>query len=274
VKDSLKAVFPERSHLVDQNVDTGEYGAESRSIRWLCCFIFMMDVMNELENVVNMCRFFYSVPSAPEPWIEIQKVEDDESQDGTGTKDVLGVKVAGMPLYWKVFSVCTILVPKALLWRLTAEAGICFLMETAAIDDMIVNAVGLTFILQVDESICGTLMSSVTQELLEQCNEYHESGMPAQKEHTETDELQQSFIQALYGIVPFRLVNSILLTSVFVLKYYLDHCYWKSDGMWFASKPMYLPKTTDFTILNTLFPNFFPVPSQAESYWELPKSNE
>ena len=29
-------------------------------------------------------RFFYSVPSAPEPWIEIQKVEDDESQDGTG----------------------------------------------------------------------------------------------------------------------------------------------------------------------------------------------
>merc|ERR1712014_134148 len=66
-------------------------------------------------------------------------------------------QVAGMPLKWKLFNAFILLVPKAMIWQLTVTTGIVFLMETAGIDDLVVNSVALTFILDIDELCCKTL---------------------------------------------------------------------------------------------------------------------
>lgn len=293
VKDTLKDVFPDKIDQVEQMVDPGEYGAESRAVRWLCCFIFMMDVMNELENIVHMVRFFWCVPTEAQSWIDVVGVHNDD--DEGSIEPELQVKVAGMPLFWKILGILTILVPKAFLWKLTAEAGVCFLMETAAIDDMIVNAIGLTFILQVDESICSFLMSSLTQQLLEECEEPPLSDMQApltmeeaashsesyrvvhgQSEAEEEGSVAkmskslQDFSQASLNLVPARLLTACALTGGFLLKYYFNHCVWRSDGWWFASKDMHRPKDTEFGMMNAVFPSWFPVAAEDEPFWQMP----
>lgn len=272
-KDSLKAVYPERNHRVDEVVDPGEYGAESRSIRWLCCFIFMMEVMTELDNIITMLRLFWTIPSSSEPWIDIHGYVDEEDLDKDGIepgREELRVKIAGMPKMWKLISFCFVLVPKALLWRLTAEAGICFLMETAAIDDMIVNAVALNFILEIDELICENLMSGTTQELMEECMEYLDED---DEDSADIDDAPNStFCHAIFRCLPWRMISAMLLAAMFVLKYYNDHCQWHSDGQWFASKPMHLPESTDYSILYALLPFFFRIPSEPEPYWQLPEA--
>ena len=35
-------LFPERESQIDEEIDPGEYGAESRACRWFACFIFML----------------------------------------------------------------------------------------------------------------------------------------------------------------------------------------------------------------------------------------
>eukprot|EP00913_Durusdinium_trenchii_P002920 g2707.t1 len=67
--------------------------------------------------------------------------------------DSIDLKIAGMPLMWKVINAVCILLPKILVWKLTVQTGITFLMETASISDLVVNSIALTFILSIDEMI-------------------------------------------------------------------------------------------------------------------------
>merc|ERR1740117_369135 len=45
VKDSLKALFPDRVDDIEAAIAVGEYGVESYWCRVACCFIFMMSCM-------------------------------------------------------------------------------------------------------------------------------------------------------------------------------------------------------------------------------------
>merc|ERR1719454_2426864 len=74
-----------------------------------------------------------------------------------------------MSLGWKIINVLVVFIPKMLLWKITAEAGVTFLMETASIEDIIVNSVALTFVLNIDEMFFE-LMSDAQKVMLE-CHE-------------------------------------------------------------------------------------------------------
>merc|ERR1740138_187716 len=56
VKQSLQTLFPERLDEINAKIDPGEYGVESYTCRWMCCFIFMMSVMSELFLNFRMIR--------------------------------------------------------------------------------------------------------------------------------------------------------------------------------------------------------------------------
>ncbi|CAJ1388092.1 unnamed protein product [Effrenium voratum] len=77
-----------------------------------------------------------------------------------------------MPLAWKVINAVLILLPKMLVWKLTVQTGVVFLMETASISDLVVNSIALTFILSIDEMICETLTSQSTLSMLARCKDY------------------------------------------------------------------------------------------------------
>ncbi|CAE7883988.1 unnamed protein product [Symbiodinium microadriaticum] len=136
----------------------------------------------------------YYVPSTDEPWYELGEEEEDEAQESM--EKWLGqvtVQVAGMSRLWKIVNafvsafdrlvqsdvlniasneVILVLVPKFLLWEMTAShelslesTGVDFLMETAgrclgkpSIDDLIVNSVALGFLLTLDEMLTEAMM--------------------------------------------------------------------------------------------------------------------
>eukprot|EP00438_Fugacium_kawagutii_P021033 Skav205791 [mRNA] locus=scaffold340:336619:354110:+ [translate_table: standard] len=84
----------------------------------------------------------------------------------------IDLRIAGMPLMWKAINAVLILAPKILVWKLTVQTGITFLMETASISDLVVNSIALTFILSIDEMICETLTSQSTLSMLSRCKDY------------------------------------------------------------------------------------------------------
>jgi hypothetical protein len=177
----------------------------------------------------------------------------------------LGLRIAGIPLLWKGIYFILIFVPKVLLWRLLASTGITFLMETSAIQGMIVNSCGLAFILQVDESICCNLMATETASLVEDCADFEMDAAA----HGDEDIDGLTFLE-VSKMLPFRLVITFCLTAVGLSKYYVDKCeYGAERGFWY-SRDVYLPATTEFTFLNTFFPNLSPVPHEKEVYWQMP----
>ncbi|CAJ1426912.1 unnamed protein product [Effrenium voratum] len=190
VRDSLVGVFPDQEESIRKVADPGEYGIESYYCRLLCCLVYVISIIQdsrarglagtrgwecgsrrvrdvwqwrgrkELDNIFNMMKLLYYIPTEDEPWFTLgQEDEDPASETMEKWLSQVEVKVAGMPRTWKIVNVLLVLVPKMMLWEMTASTGINFLMETGGIDDIIVNSVALGFMLQLDEVLTDAMMS-------------------------------------------------------------------------------------------------------------------
>merc|ERR1719183_1177225 len=78
VKDSLKAVFPDKIQAIDEKVDVGEYGLESYYCRCICCFIFMMSCMGEFVITGKMAQLLWTIPTKAEPWLQAKPRTDEK----------------------------------------------------------------------------------------------------------------------------------------------------------------------------------------------------
>merc|ERR1712187_778535 len=83
--------------------------------------------------------------------------------------DQVVVRVAGMSVPWKIWNVLFAFLPKCVLMYYTAKLGVFFLMETAGVDNIIVNSAALGFLLGLDELITQSLMSVQATALMEKC---------------------------------------------------------------------------------------------------------
>jgi len=268
MKTALLDLFPDKKDEIEDKVDPGEYGAESKWCRWLCCFLFMMGVMSELQSIYHLGKLLYVIPTEAGEWISIDEAgvaaastttprgSVDSRAGFSGQKgrrtvrfeedNALVVKIAGMPLLWKMVNVIFILFPKAVVWRLTASAGVTFLMETAEINDVIINAVALAFILQIDEMIFEALMPGELRELTLSCKGY------ARHVVDRTEEPSFLSFKTVFLLVPSYGIATLALTAYFVYyDYYMAHCDWQASGF-FTSKAMYMPSGSDFSFLQTL----------------------
>merc|ERR1712039_555523 len=118
-------------------------------------------------------------------------------------------------------------------------------------------------------------MSYSTVNLLEQCRDLDTGGVDFNKDYERAQsaessaEIPEQFAMSdIIVYLPWRLLLTFGMTTFMIWKYYFDHCEWQSDGRWFASKSMYLPKTTGLSILSTFFPSFFPMPHDDTPFWE------
>jgi len=279
VRDSLKAVFPEKLREIAESVDPGEYGVESYGCRWLCCFIYMMSVMNELHLIVRMWMLLFHVPTSSESWIQLEP----DASPTDDWEDQVRLGVAGMPRSWKLFNALLVLGPKCMLWKITAEAGVTLLMETSSIEDLIVNSVALSFVLNIDEMICETLMSDATRVMLEKCEDFNlyevnEEDALSESQVLELHDEQQSLslsrlrLKDAVLLLPPKLLAVVALTGIFVYEYYWTHCF-QSEYQRYFSRDMFLPTGTDFGVLNAFFPRFFRVPTEDKPYWQMPKTD-
>jgi len=295
VKDSLKALFPHRTDDIDSTVDPGEYALESHKARYVCCFVFILATMGEAFLILNMAKLLWTVPTKAESWITSpnqstglasleQTIEDlqDEDSDTEGENawlDKVRIAVAGIPLSWKIVYLLLIWLPKLILWVLCCRIGVTFLMETAGIEDVIVNAVAMTFILNIDEMLCNTLMHESTKQMLSKCEEYvlfdvtAEANMTEQdimKEFSEKQTWKHFRLKDVLDLLPMKLISALGLTTIFVLNYYYVRCDFNEDGQ-VVSKPMYLPTSPHLTLWQVLFP--MTMPKEEEPFWTAPGSN-
>lgn len=287
VRDSLVALFPHLKDDIHKNVDPGEYGVESHVCRLLCCTLFTVTVMSDLWGSINILRVFIDVPNKAELWIDYEvpdwaDKEHAKAVHGWSELDLVKLKVAGMPLAWKIFDVLIILLPKMLLWKITAEAGILFLMEASGIEDIVVNSVALAFILQIDELLCNELMSETTRTMLGKLEDYHLEGYESEiaVENMTDEEVLDKYekanqgrwgLQELWDSFPARLVAVFILTGDFVWVYYARHCVTSAAGG-SVSHSMRLPTSTDFSLLNAFFQHFFPIETVEEPFWTMPEA--
>lgn len=337
VRESLKAIFPDKQDDIQDLIDPGEYGLESYWCRLLCCILFVMSMLKEATNIIGMGKVLYYPPTRADSWLgegmgdsqadivqadldsgDVKTIpvssDDPEDARANSRQSVLGdkkrstrvlksaedlasaavppsgdvfeedwldsidLKIAGMPLMWKVINAVCILLPKILVWKLTVQTGITFLMETASISDLVVNSIALTFILSIDEMICETLTSQSTLSMLSRCKDYPLFDIEAAT--MSDDELLTRYGGAkleegvrcrdlLAILFPTRLVCVIIITIYFVWSYYRIHC--QQDGATFWPNPLRTPTTAAFSIFNALFPDLFPIHVVDEPSWEMPE---
>jgi len=298
IRDSMKLIFPDKADDIDKMVDPGEYGMESYWCRVLCCLLFMMTMVQEARNIITMGYTLYYLPNVAETWIadtgapeeEEAEMEDDGPVNEDEWLESITLQAAGMPMIWKVINVVLLLIPKMFIWKLTVETGIVFLMETAGIDDLVVNSIALTFILDIDELCLQTLTTPYTKSLLSRCRDLplsdfksqlaNEQRRKSQKALTEKQALQRfgeeelskrfSLIDCIYTIFPFRLLGVLGAALFFIFGYYQSHCKPTDFFGRFWPKPLHLAESTEFSILNSFFPIFFPVHVEKESIWSMP----
>jgi len=266
VRDSLKAAFPHRSQEFDQLVDPGEYGMENWWCRFICCFVFMMSVMDDLRNSLNLILLLWNLPNKPQKWISYEPPDwagKDQVKKIHNWSELNLVKfgVAGMPRAWKVANLFTVCFPKLVIWYLLTSSGFHLLMESAGILDVIMNSLAVNFILSIDEIIFQVLTTIPVRHMMTNLEDYDLFKTDEEEKETD-DEILYKFQRTELGrgkwrvfatmIIPRRLFQVIVLMLIFWKKYYYYNCMQMEDGSW-VSKPLYVPPDTSFRPLAFLF---------------------
>jgi len=272
-KNSLLALFPEMVTEINEKVDPGEYGLESMECRLVCTFLFIVAVTQEFQKSLEILRLLYVIPAVPDSWIT--EFDDDELDEGNDDDPPVKLQIAGMPRMWKIINIITVFIPQLCLWHFTCRAGMVFLLETASIQDTIVNSTALTFILNIDELLFETLSTNYSKQMLEMVR-----GFPMVPKGCTEDLTTDHAILHVSGMERWNSRESVPQTALitvfwflyFLWSYYSDHCHLSDDGV-YISNPMHLPKSTVLSHISAFLPVRFPFPEQSTPYWVMPEEH-
>jgi len=281
IKDSLKSMFPHRAAEIHANVDPGEYGMESYWCRMACVFIFMMAVVDDLRGTIRLAFLLWKVPTEAQSWIRYDPPawcdkSHAKAVHGWTELDLVKFQVAGMPFMWKTINFIIVFVPKVCLWLALASTGVQYLMETANIVNMVVNAMALTFVLDIDEMVFARLTTKITQHIMSKLERLPLYEMTEEDCETE-EQVIARFEEEEYGpkkifkilqIIPMRLATILCLHCGFQWLYYTRNCTMDKHGG-SVSKPMHYPNSLSFNMIGLMF-GFAPQ-EQAEPFWTMPE---
>jgi len=281
LRDSLKAVFPDMKDQIDQDVDPGEYGLENPYCRMACIFIFMLAVVDDLAATYQLARTLWNVPNRAQPWIAYDVPTWAEKREFKLIKnrtelDLVKFRVAGIPVYWKVLNFIFILFPKLLLWLALVKSGVHYLMETAGIVDTVVNAMALTFVLDVDEMVFHRFTSGLTKHIMSRIEDLpnfdtqdtdNESDKQALDRLLKTDFGRGKLQRVVVMLIPTRLIMVIALQALFMYDYYKENCITLEDGS-VVSQAMSTPKDLSYEPIAWMFG--FESNMMEASFWTMP----
>eukprot|EP00931_Biecheleriopsis_adriatica_P033990 TRINITY_DN19680_c0_g2_i3.p1 TRINITY_DN19680_c0_g2~~TRINITY_DN19680_c0_g2_i3.p1 ORF type:complete len:515 (+),score=75.15 TRINITY_DN19680_c0_g2_i3:64-1608(+) len=234
VRQALGALFPDiDKEALDVAADPGEYGLESWWCRAGCIFIFLMAVCDDLFDTLNLINLFYTLPSESESWIMWEGFDEqkrEEIEDAKlGCVELVRLRIAGVPLHWKFVNFLCVLCPKVFLWFALVTSGVHYLMETAGITDVIVNAMAMTFVLQIDETIFSQFSTSASRELMARLESYalfdtnledNETDDEALSRYAQDEMSSAACWSKLLTAIPRRLVYILTLQVLFTAIYY------------------------------------------------------
>eukprot|EP00930_Biecheleria_cincta_P057379 TRINITY_DN43329_c0_g1_i1.p1 TRINITY_DN43329_c0_g1~~TRINITY_DN43329_c0_g1_i1.p1 ORF type:complete len:485 (-),score=80.04 TRINITY_DN43329_c0_g1_i1:106-1560(-) len=265
VRDSLKAVFPDKEDELAETVDPGEYGMENYYCRFACLFLFTLSVVDDLSGTYKLAKTLWYVPTDNESWIDYQTPSWAEKADikeinGIDELELVQFFVAGIPLHWKLINVCFVLIPKFCLWLALVRSGVHYLMETAGIVDVIVNAMALTFVLEMDEMVFQRFSTTLTKHIMSRIADLPIFNTEDEEQETEEQALRRfndsevgtARWTKLHLIVPQRFLWVLFIQLLFLWEYYHTNCEQLPDGSR-ISKKMHLPLGLDYSPLKLMF---------------------
>lgn len=280
VRDSMKAVFPEYAEKIDEHVDPGEYGLENYTCRLACIFIFMLAVVEDLNDTFQLARTLWKVPTCADSWVSYSvpkwaSKEDVKRVKGWTELDLVKFKVAGIPIHWKVLNFFFILLPKFALWLALSKSGVHYLMETAGIVDLIVNSLALAFVLDVDEMVFHRFSSTLTKHIISNIEDLPNFDTEPTEKETDAQALQRYISEELGWnrcrklllCVPIRFLCVLLLQAVFMWDYYRENCQLLPDGS-YVSNDLKLPQDLVYRPLALMF-GLLPE-STSDPVWSMP----
>jgi len=216
----------------------------------------MMQIVEDFTESLNMLHLIRSVPTAADSWLNY---EPPSWASKSRAKQVLGhtemdyviFRVSGMPKAWKILNVLVIVVPKFFIWGTLAVNGFQFLMETGGIQNLILNSLAMTFILQIDELLASRLCTTATKETMNKLKAYQLFSLD-EEEHARDEEVLEEFDardgtwkvtnrKFLSLLIPRRLLIIIGATAFFYWYYFIRFCNKLPDGS-YISEPIYPPK--------------------------------
>jgi len=285
VRDALRSLFPDMREEIDSQVDPGEFGVEDTYCRFICVLIFVMSLTAEFNFIVDGFRMMTNLPTKAESWVcyEVPKWAEKnrvKSVHGWTELDLVKIRIAGMPMSWKVINLVIVYLPKAFLWLCILLAGTSCLLNTSGIDDMLVNSTALGFVLNIDELVYMTMTDSLAKTLLEKLESYplydvarheemdDEQALHAHHENENNATVRQKF-RSMCRIIPGNAVVCFILWVGVIAEYYHANCEQTSDGTW-VSKEMHLPRSVAVGLSQALFPSMFAIDSEEAPYWSMP----
>jgi len=255
VRDAFLDLFPEKHAEIMANVDPGEYGLENNTCRLLCTFLFILAEAKELSNILNFFFILILTPTGSMSWVSM-KADSEE----TGL-DSLEFTITGMPLGWKLLNFFVVIVPKAFLWYVVMWMGFKFLMETSEIVNLVLGAVAMGFVLDIDEIIFDTMASAPSKLILDRLEAYKF----AKPKDGDTPGSATWGAVALLAI-PRRLVIAVIMFVLFLARYYHDECTTTADGS-MVSHSMHRPEVSSYSLQYFLFGG---MPEEEEPFWSMP----
>jgi len=265
LRDSLMKVFPEMATRIDKEVHPGEYGMESSICRIACLYLFVLFVYKDFAETLQVLRMLRRVPTGSDPWISYnpptwtQDKTTDKEMFGHKELDYIDIKVNGMPLGWKFVNLVVIVLPKLFVWAIFSLAGTQYIMDTAGIQELIINAVAMTFILDMDELIAARLCTEATKAIMIKIQGYELYDIGTEESRTDDEAMEKFSLEderwhvtdpeLLYLLFPMRLISTILMTAVFYTLYFWRFCSTLPDG---SSRSMPLFPPADISNWNLL----------------------
>jgi len=253
---------PYKRNAIQKTFDPGEYGLESYWCRVLACLIFMINEVQDLFKTNALIMVLLTTPNHGESWVRCERGGDTRADPLGSSK----FQIAGIPVIWKIVYFVVVVVPKGFLLYNVCWMGLRFLMESAGILDLVLGAMTMDFILQLDELLYSALGSAATKHLMDGLQSY-EYDVTDNEDFLDNERSGGSKAKwgAIKLTIPRRLLFTILILVIFMARYYLTNCDWV-DGM-FVSKPMYLPESSFYD-----FENFVTgkVKSVKDHYWIMP----
>jgi hypothetical protein len=221
LRDSLAAIYaddplgaPMTDKIYDKgNIDPGEYGLEDSTIRYLALLLFAIQIQAELRSIIDSLVVISWCPCTNDPWLSA----DSDAK----TNDEVHFVHGGIPWYWKIFSYFIILFKLAVA-MFTGVLGTRFLLDTAAIQDLIFNSLALTFIFTLDDLIQSAWSTKEPQRMMEKLEP-----IKTDREHWFT--MMKDCCHE-YLPIPVESILAILLVICWVYFIFWGHCVEGKNG--------------------------------------------
>jgi len=227
-------------------------------LRKLCVAAFVVCLFKDIRQSYEMVVLLMELPSETGTWMVINTLEEEVLRvDTNGEKKFAREKdeqihwqVDCLELHWKVLVLVAVIVPKLLIFAFLYFYGSIWLMNVADHQELILNAVALVFVLELDEAVFAAVTTSDVQQQMDNLQPWnpHQSSSRRASENDETksessdegsdrsnssaDDQGATFtimdtVQTLFRLLTFPAL--LMFFSFIVINWYDIHCTTASD---------------------------------------------